>query len=76
MQILVSLALVFWHLTQRSPKERDLPNEGCEGDHTPYSKMAANNLFFCLHVTYPLRLVSMHKKQKNFEVKSEAKRAN
>ena len=30
MPILVFPAPVFWHVTQRSPKERDLPKEGCE----------------------------------------------
>ena len=39
MPILVSLATVFWHVTQRSPKERDFPKDGCEGDYTSYSKM-------------------------------------
>ena len=35
--------------------------------HTPYFKMAANKLFFCLHVNYPSS--TCIKKQKNFEVK-------
>ena len=37
--------------------------------YTPYSKMATNKLFFCLHVNGPLCLVNMYKTQKNFEVK-------
>ena len=31
--------------------------------------MAANKLFFYLHVNYPVCLVNVVKKQKNFEVK-------
>ena len=38
--------------------------------HSPYSKTAANKLFFCLHVNLsPLCLVNMYKKQKNFDMK-------
>ena len=37
--------------------------------NAPYSKMVSNNLFLCLHVNYPLCLVVMYKKQKNFDMK-------
>ena len=53
--------------SQTGYKQRHLPE--CRA-HTPYSKMAANKLFFFLHVILALFASSTCiKKQKNFEVK-------